>query len=271
MSSAKAFADEVAAFDKLKKYMKDTAKVFQAPAGADAGFPDYGFTIQMDDGTKTDVHVEFKNSHTAQMGSMRDWKFNGTKFYTPDTESEQKAELIALMNGAQTAVANGKRLLRDLQQHFSYEVKEISSGSLSIIKDKQQRYNSAINFANNTDNYQIANIADATLGTKILTHYKTKFRKSRVQGRAQTHILMMQIKDQIWYIDTYGKFNQNILDEVSSKMGTSGKMNKLRGLTAQLECRIQPRGLSSKGAKPVSIDVMASYRLKGKPLQGVTL
>ena len=46
-------------------------------------------------------------------------------------------------------------------------------------------------------------------------------------------------------------------------------LNQLRGLTAQLECRIQPRGLTSKGAKPTSIDVMASYRLKGRPQGGV--
>lgn len=271
MSSAKAFADEEAAFAKLKNYMSRSAEVFQAPAGADAGFPDYGFTITLDNGSKVDAHIEFKNSHTAQMGSMRDWKFDGRKYYTPDTTSEQKSELISLMNATPSAITNGKRLLKDLQTHFSHEVKEIYSGALSVIKDKQQRYNSILNFTNNTRDYQIANIADATLGTKIISHYKSKFQKSRVSGRASTHILMMQIKDEIWYLDTFGTFNQNILAEVSQKMGASGKMQQLRGLTAQLECRIQPRGLSSKGEKPTSIDVMASYRLKGRPQGGVTV
>ena len=269
MASFKAFNDEILAFDKLKKIIPGS--VFQAPAGADAGFPDYGFTITLDDGSKVDAHIEFKNSHTAQMGSMRDWKFDGRKFYTPDTNSEQKSELIALMNGTRSAIVNGDRLLKDLQVHFSKDVKELNSGSLTVIKDKQQRYISTLNFANNTRDYQIANIADAGLGQRIITHYKNKFAKSRVPGRANKHILMMQIKDEIWYLDTHGSVDQKVLSEVSTKMGATRTMNKLAGLTAQLEVRIQPRGLQSKGSKPTSIDVMASYRLKGKPANGVSV
>ena len=44
-------------------------------------------------------------------------------------------------------------------------------------------------------------------------------------------------------------------------------MNQLK---ANLEVRIQPRGLSAPG-KPVSIDVMASFRLAGKPSAGTTV
>ena len=43
----------------------------------------------------------------------------------------------------------------------------------------------------------------------------------------------------------------------------------LSGLQAALEVRIQPRGLNSNN--PVSIDVMASFRLNGLPLRGITI
>jgi len=271
MSSAKAFADENAAFNKLKDYLNRKADVFQAPAGADAGFPDYGFTVYLDDNSTVDLHIEYKNSHTAQMGSMRDWHFDGRQFSTPDSNSEQKDELISLMNNTPVAIRNGKRLLKDLKTFFSTDVKSIYSGSLTIIKDKLQRYNSLMQFVENTRDYQIANIADAQLGNKIITHYKNKFKKSRVTGRASGHILLMQIKDEMWYLDTYGTVTPAILEEVSKKIGANKTIQRMAGLTAQLEVRIQPRGTTSKGAKPVSIDVMASYRLKGKPAGGASL
>jgi hypothetical protein len=271
MSSSKAFADETAAFAKIKRKFGKDAIVFQAPAGADAGFPDYGFTVTMGNGEKIDLHIEYKNSHTAQMGSMRDWRFDGSKFSTPDTKSMQKAELISLMNETPKAVANGKRLLKDLKKYFSKDVKEIYSGALSVIKDNQQRYNSILQFVDNTRDYQIANIADTAMGNRIIKHYKNKFKKSMVSHRAKGHILMMQIKDDIWIVDTSGKITKADLKEIAYKMGAKSEFKELKGLVAQLEVRIQPRGLSKKGAKPTSIDVMASYRLKGAPVGGTKI
>lgn len=261
----KAFQDEIDAFKKVQKILGKKATVFQEPAGADAGFPDFGFTVNLGD-KKIDCHIEYKNSPTAQMGSMRDWHFNGTKFATPDTQSNQKQELIEIMNNTPLAIQNGKRLLNDLKKHFSSDVKTLYSGSLTVVKDKMQRRVLTENFAKNTHDYQIANISDTTMGNRILTHYKKKFAKSRVTGRAQGHVLMMMIKDQLWYIDTYGRVTNNDLADLATLFGV-GKLNKLGGLTAGLEVRIQPRGLTSPG-KPTSIDVMASFRLKGRPSGG---
>jgi len=266
-----AFADEDAAYVKIKSKLGKSAKVFQKPAGSDAGFPDYGFTVTLDNDDKIDLHIEFKNSHTAQMGSMRDWKFNGKEFYSPDKSNEQKAELIDLMNDTPKAVANGKRILKDLKQYFSKDVKEISSGSLSTIKDKKARYNATLQFADNTRDYQIAAIISSSMGDKIINHYKKKFAKSRVTSRASGHVLMMQIKNEIWVVHKSGSVNKAQLMEIAEKMGATGPFGVLKGLTAQLEVRIQPRGLSSKGSKPTSIDVMASFRLKGAPKGGTKL
>jgi len=265
MASSRAFQDEIDAYNKLSKILGDSSKPFQEPAGADAGFPDFGFTATIAN-KKIDLHIEYKNSHTAQMGSMRDWRFDGNTFSTPDKTSEQKQELISLMNGTSTAITNAKRLLNDLKKYFHPDVKEIYSGSLTIVKDKSQRWALTKNFADNTRDYQIANIADTSLGNKILQHYKSKFAKSKNSSRARGHILMMMIKDEIWTVDKTGDVSPSDLQTIAGLLGVA-KINPLAGLTAQLEVRIQPRGLSSPG-KPTSIDVMASYRLKGKPVNG---
>ena len=266
MASDKAFQDEINSFNKLKK-MLGNATVFQAPAGADAGFPDFGFTLMMPK-KKINLHIEYKNAHTAQMGSMRDWIFDGKKFYTNDKNSEQKQELLTIMNNTNTAVANGKRLLADLQKHFSSEVKSIYSGAMTVIKDNVTRKAAAKNFANSTKNYQIANIANSTLGDKILTHYKTKFKKSSSKFRADGHVLIMMIKDEMWYVDKSNTVTDADMKMIASFLGIKN-LNKLSDLVAALEVRIQPRGLNSD--KPASIDVMASYRLKGKPTNGQKL
>lgn len=268
MASDKAFQDEIKAYEKVKKMLGKSATVFQAPAGADAGFPDFGFTVIVQNKT-IDIHIEYKNSHTAQMGSMRDWRFNGKEFSTNDTVSEQKQELITIMNATPDAIKNGKRLLKDLKTYFHKGVKEIYSGCLSIIKDKAERRIQTENFVEGTDNYQIANIANATLGNKIIEHYKNKFKKVRVPKRADGHLLMMFIKDEIWWVDKFGKVTDKDIKNLAAIFGKTD-FNKLSGLTAALEVRIQPRGLTSPN-KPTSIDVMASYRLKGKPTGGTKI
>ena len=244
--------------------MLGSAIVFQAPAGADAGFPDFGFTLILPN-KKINLHIEYKNAHTAQMGSMRDWVFDGNKYYTNDKNSEQKQELLTIMNNTPDAIKNGKRLLSDLQKYFSSQVKSIYSGAMTVIKDNVARKAAAKNFANSTKNYQIANIANSTLGDKILTHYKSKFKKSSTKFSANGHMLIMMIKDEMWYVDKSSNVTDADIKMIASFLGIKS-LNKLSGLVAALEVRIQPRGLNSD--KPASIDVMASYRLKGKPTGG---
>jgi hypothetical protein len=263
MASDKAFQDEINAFNKLKN-MLGSAIVFQAPAGADAGFPDFGFTLILPN-KKINLHIEYKNAHTAQMGSMRDWVFDGNKYYTNDKNSEQKQELLTIMNNTPDAIKNGKRLLSDLQKYFSSQVKSIYSGAMTVIKDNVARKAAAKNFANSTKNYQIANIVNSTLGDKILTHYKSKFKKSSTKFSANGHVLIMMIKDEMWYVDKSSNVTDADIKMIASFLGIKS-LNKLSGLVAALEVRIQPRGLNSD--KPASIDVMASYRLKGKPTGG---
>lgn len=267
----KAFDDENKAFEALQERLGKTHPAFAKPMGADAGFPDFGFTINLDSKTKVDVHIEYKNSHTAQMGSMRDWRFDGTKFYTPDSTSEAKQELITLMNNTQEAITNGKRLLKDFKKYFHSKITEIYSGMLSIVPDKFARRPLTENFANNTTNYNIANISSSTLGNKIIAHYKSKFTKS-IRPAIRKNVLAMMIGNDIWIVDSKNVTAEE-LKKIAAIFGSSKPFNKLSNLTAKLEVRIQPRGLNApaNNPKPTTIDVMASYRLQGKPAQGTTI
>lgn len=265
MVSDKAFRDEEAAYKAIKKKLGDTASVFQSPAGAAAGFPDFGFVVSGPMG-KVSLHIEYKNSATAQMGSMRDWVFDGLTFSTNDKKSEEKKDLIYIMNNTQTAITNGKRLLKDLQTHCTKDIKSISSGSMTVIKDQALRRAALTTFVKETRNYQIANITDTALGAGIISHYKNKFKKSKNDVSAKGHVLLIMIKDELWYVDKIG-VDDATMSQIAGLLGVNS-INKLSGLTANLEVRIQPRGLNSPG-KPVSIDVMANFRLKGKPTSGV--
>lgn len=261
--SAKAEAAEKEAFVKIGKKLNGTAIV--SPAGFDAGFPDFGYRVVLATGKKVDIHFEYKADYKAQMGSMRDWIFDGTKFRTNDSKSESKQELLAVMNNTPKAIENAKRLLSDLKQHFSPDVKYLFSGSLTVIADKEQRRRATENFAAKTANYQIAAITDAQMGKKIVDHYKTKFHKNLKQG-SQASILMMMLKDKVWLVDTTGAITANEINELAQRLGLKS-FDKLNNLTAKLEVRIQPRGLNSP-TKPTSIDVMASFRLAQPPSGG---
>lgn len=271
-ANTKAFDDENKAFKAIQTRLGKTHPAFAKPMGADAGFPDFGFTVNLDSKTKVDVHIEYKNSHTAQMGSMRDWRFDGTKFYTPDKNSEAKQELITLMNNTQEALTNGKRLIKDFKKYFHPKITEISSGMLSIVPDKLARRPLTENFANNTKNYNVANISSSTLGNKIIAHYKTKFKKS-IRAGTRKNILAMMIGNEMWIVDHSGGLTKKELTQIATIFGAKKEFNKLTNLTAKLEVRIQPRGLNAPASnpKPTTIDVMASYRLQGKPVGGTTI
>lgn len=270
--SDRAFQAEEAAFKAIQIKVKEYATAFVQPAGAAKGFPDFGFAFVLPNGRKIDVHIEYKLDAKAQMGSMRDWKFSGQKFYSPDTQNDQKAELIDLMNNTPIAVSNAKRILDDLKKHFSKDVVEISSGSLSIIKDKFIRRVCTENFIKNSKNYVIANISSATLGGKILTHYKDKFKKS-IRRTVDGSVLIMMIGKDIWIVDVSGRVTDADVKIIGTLMGAKQNIRTMTSLSAKLECRIQPRGLSAPATnpKPTSIDVMASYRLDQKPSGGVTI
>lgn len=263
-ASLKAEIAEKAAYTKLLNKLTLTQNdAWAAPAGFSTDFPDFGFRLMI--GTKkVDLWIEYKADAKAQMGSMRDWVFNGSTFSTPNSTPE-KDELIDIMNNTPLAIANGKRLLKDLKTYANPKITKIYSGSLTIETDKVKRRQGLMNFAANTENYQIAKIDGESMGEGIIKHYKKKF-KAGLRRDANYSMLLMMIGDEIWYVDENGTLTSNEQKQLLDRMGAS-RLPVLSNLKAQLEVRIQPRGLSSPN-KPVSIDVMASFRLSGKPATG---
>lgn len=262
--SSKAEQAEKQAYIKLLKVMSlSTDDAWAAPAGFSTGFPDFGFRFQV--GTKkVDFWIEYKADAKAQMGSMRDWIFDGNKFNTPDATAE-KEELIEIMNSTPEAIKNGKRLLSDLKKYADPTIAKIYSGAMTIEKDKLKRRNKLTNFANNTQNYQVAKIDNTVLGQGIIKHYKKKF-KGGIRRDANYSMLLMMIDNEIWFVDEHGSLTVNEQKQVLARLGAAN-LPILSNLKAQLEVRIQPRGLSDP-SKPVSIDVMANFRLSGKPSSG---
>lgn len=257
MSDSKANIAEKNSFEKMKTILGDP-QVIASPMGSAAGFPDYGFRLKS--GSKNiDIHVEYKLDSKAQMGSMRDWIFDGKRFFT-SKEDPNKEELLSIMNSTPSCVEKAKQLLEGFQKHFDPSITNISSGMLTIIKEQNLRRAKLINFVQNTPNYQIAKINDAKLGTKIIDHYKKKF-KANLKPGANGSVLMMVIGNQMYLVDIDGQVSKQEMDFLTAFFGVDNFV-KLNGLVASLEVRIQPRGLNSPG-KPVSIDVMASFRLNG--------
>ena len=254
---------EKLAFEKLSKRLGSTT-AFAKPAGFDTGFPDFGIRMIID-GKKVDLHIEYKADAKAQMGSMRDWIFDGTRFTTPDTKSEEKNDLVDIMNSSPECIKNGKRLLADFKKYADPKITKIYSGMMTIEKDQKERRKKLENFAAKTNNYQLAKIQDSTLGKKIIEHYESKFAKSK-KADANYSMLLMMIENDIWFIDESGTASKDLKDKILKRFGATN-IPVLSNLGAALEVRIQPRGLSAPG-KPVSVDVMASFRLSGKPSNG---
>jgi hypothetical protein len=247
-------AEEVAAFN---KFIAKGFKSFAEPAGSAVAFPDFGLSIEID-GKRVDLHIEYKMNRSAQMGSMRDWIFDGSKFTSPAENSNEKQELLALMNESEVCINNGKRLLVDLKKYVGPEVDKISSGSLNFIKDNAERKIKLREFAAGTDNFQLANIESSTLGDQILTHYKHKFKP---RAGADYSILVMMMGSEMWVIQSDKKVPSALQRLISESLGVDD-VPVLKDISAKLEVRIQPRGLNSDGRG--SIDVMASLRLQGK-------
>jgi len=261
----KALKAEKDAYKKVGKLFPN-GKSLVAPAGFDHGFPDFAYRTTLKSGKVIDVHFEYKQNAKAQMGSMRDWIFDGQKFTSPDMSNESKQELIYMMNNTPTAIANGKRLLKGLQTHVSKDIKRLYSGSLGIIKDKMTRKFLIRQFMDNMENYTIATVKGDALGNKIVEHYKKKFVANLERG-SDASILLMMLDDTVWIVDTNKSITSAEQNEVAAQMGLTS-FTQLKGLSANLECRIQPRSTEDSKPKPASIDVMANFRLSGRPAGG---
>lgn len=262
--SSVALQAEKNAFEKVKKSLGDV-KAFASPAGFEASFPDFGFRIYIDE-KPVDIHIEYKADKKAQMGSMRDWSFDGRSFSASKQDST-KEDLITIMNANDECIKNGNRLLSNFKKYFDARISKIYSGMLTIESDQKVRRAKLKLFTANTNNYSLAKITNDNLGQKIIDHYKNKFKKVK-RNDAASSILLMMLGNEIYYLDKIGAVKDDL--KIINDLLSSQPIPTLNSISASLEVRIQPRGLSSDN-KPVSIDVMANFRLAGKTSPGAVL
>lgn len=268
---SKANEAEVAAFKKMKKIFGNP-QVIAEPMGSAAGFPDFGFRIPID-GKNIDLHVEYKLDAKAQMGSMRDWHYTKSGFHTTDTTNDEKVSLIDIMNDNADAIKSADKLLGMFKKHFDTKMTDMYSGMLTSISDKVERRARLLRVITNLNaagvTYQIAKIDNTTLGSSIIKHYKKKFTKAKKEhSGCDGAVLLMMIGNTLYLVDKDSGANATVMSGLQEYLG--GKIPPLSGLQAALEVRIQPRGLSSSD-KPVSIDVMASFRLSGGLPTGLSI
>lgn len=248
-------AKEMAAFQKL---VKKGFKAFVAPAGSDQRFPDFGLRTKIGD-LVVDLHVEYKANVKAQMGGMRDWVFDGSKFDAVTVDSN-KQFLLGVMNSNDTAKANAAKLLKAYQKVFGKSVTQLSSSMFTFMKDQAKRRELLIKANAGIDSYAIARLATPEMGKRVIDHYKKKFKPN---GDADVSLLLMMIGNQMYLIQQKGvTMTTEQKAALYKKIGVSD-LPKFTNVSAQLEVRVQPRGLNS--SKPVSMDVMAQLRLTSVP------
>lgn len=247
-----AYKDESQAYRLLKAEGFET---FMEPAGAGKGFPDFGLRAYIDDQV-VDVHVEFKQDRFAQMGSMRDWVFDGETFATRNPD-DTKDMLVKVMQDSKECVASAKRMLATFQEHCDPRIHSISGGMLGVIRDTAERRTKLDAFADHCDNYAIARISSEELGRGMIDFYKTKFVPN---GDADTSLLVLMLGNEMYLVDRKGRrMRASVQEELYDMLGVDD-LPMIVPPVAQLEVRIQPWGLTT--AKAVRVDTMASFRIK---------
>lgn len=232
-------------------------EVFAEPSGSTVGFPDFGLRAHIGNHV-IDLHVEFKADRLAQMGSMRDWVFDGEEFLSMNID-ETKELLLAMMQNSPECVKNAKRMLKKFQRYCDPNITAISSSMLGSIKDQAKRRRKLERFAEQVDSYKLAYITDPDLGAAFISHYKRKFKTNK---EATTSYLILMIGQEMWLIHQRGKKLDATTERMLFDMLGVDSLPKLVAPSAKLEVRIQPRILNYGTTNGVGrVDVLATYRL----------
>lgn len=270
-----AFEKEVEAFRALERVFGYDSPAIVAPQGAGAGFPDFAFRTRVPSGKTIDVHFEFKKDNKAQMSSMRDWIFDGSKFTTKAIDDVDKELMLQSMNNNSEIMSNAKRLYKDFNdvaKEMGYgKVPVLSSGLLSSIsRDFKERKEFTKAVIGKTDKQQMGSVKGG-FGQSLINFYKKKFRKN-ISRNSDGSIFLFMIKDRVWLVDTIGNVDQKDIDQVARKLGhrkIDDRMNA-SNIDANLEVRLSIR----PGSTPISkakIDPQAAMRLSKSPPGGTRI
>lgn len=248
-----AHKDERIAYRRLKK--RGNFKSFATPSGASADFPDFGLRTTIDD-IVIDLHFEYKQSRYAQMGSMRDWVFDGEQFTSPADNDDTKHMMLLAMNSSPECIRSAQDMLLQFQQYCDADISFIGGAMLNHIKDMDERRAKLDAFKTAVSSFTIANIKGEDLGEAMMNHYRSKFEP---RPKADVSYLLMIIGNQIYVVERDGPALQADTKKKLCDLIGCDSLPNMQPPTASLEVRVQPIGIGGGRAK---IDPMASFRLK---------
>jgi len=252
--------------------------IWAEPKGSDAGWPDVGASIELPSGKKVFLHIEAKMSKRDPMGSLRKWSFSKGVFDATGHIDDNQILILEVLNGSADVKKRAKKMLSLLKKHFHKNVKEIKSGSLGVIKDKEERYKQTLDFVKlakeefggTGNNFQLSSpaIKDKRIGKMILDHYRNKFKKKP----GGDNLILFVLGKEAFIIPHGKKLSKAVQKELYEVLGVDSIPEIPAAFAGSLEVRVQVRHLSKKGAKPTSMDVMAVLRGEGlSKVKGATI
>lgn len=257
----------------VAKFKEKDAKIWAEPKGSDTGWPDVGATFKLPSGT-LHVHVEAKTGKADRMGSLRRWTFDGTKFSASGDLDENDELILDVMNSDPNVKSRAKKLLKLIHDELDPGIKEISSGMIAHIKDKQERHDRLVEFLKkakaSTDfegtgagNFQLSSprVDDPRIGKGILNHYKSKYKP-----KAGGSNIMLFILGSEMFLAPGSDAPEKLVKEFAELFDAKDIASLPESFGGNLEVRVQARGLSKGGEKPVKFDVQAVLR-GGKDLK----
>lgn len=244
-------------------------ELWQSPAGDANIFPDIGASIELPSGL-LNVHIEIKQSKNDQMGSIRNWTFDGSRFDATHYENPNTRIIIDMLNDDPVAVGNAKRMMKELNKFFDKKIHLLSSGCLSVVTDKKERYERLKAFNESKSvNTMILSRTGPDVGTMIIKHYKKKY-KPKGDG---DNVLAMVMGNEMFLVKTHKVPSSDMLRELADALELEDEIPFIpSSFEGGIEVRVQPRHMSKKGASPVTLDTMANLRGKGlKTLKGAVV
>lgn len=221
--SDKADRAEMAMYKKTLRLLQSyKSKSIVSPAGSATTFPDFGIEVMMA-GKKIHLHIEFKESLKEQMGSLRSWIFDGSKYsiskermerakldmrehvenpsYMKKLEQAQEDystadELIQIMNSSRECISGGRKVLSEMKKLINPNIKKIWSGMFgdNTFKDtsKQGKFNNLIKYYRyNTKQKNVKGL----LISQYVKRYKTKPSKNHVLNTGGSGYEIAEIQD----------------------------------------------------------------------------
>lgn len=197
--------------------------------------------------------------------------FSDSAIFKSKTSPQDKFENILPFYRVGSNKKNAKKmLLEQYYRKYKKYPKDVEKSSHPLVSE--------------ASGYEIAHIADSSLGKMMLHHYTEKFKISQREYSNGINycILLIIMGDQVWFVSDKMKDKKKadiIMKDLETALcGEGKKIPTISQITAELEIRIQPRAMNAKlissdtfellpGENPY-LDVMASFRMKSCNTRG---